>query len=359
MSITSLGPARRLVGLAATTAVVGAGLAVAFAAPSSSDDTIPCAADYATLIVQNGQKQYFECADTDGEGTPLRQGLASKNPWVLNDSPAMFADPTAQPEGAVGQVFTGQTQGVGVISSSDETGSERDSISRDEVLTIARDKLQQPFGSLRLRVNVLEPNTKIDVGAAGAFMPTDRQTSAGPLGVGEHTVEFFFDEQVAADRFAISAGEGSFQILSGAEFYFFSLAKDCTLPSGESCFLFYGTTTLTVTNTGDTELPVSVVLDLTEATCGTVTPNDENMFYRFEVTCERFIDYDTELEGKFSLNDTTPLDDLPDCADDPIEEVPNTKELCIKSLNWESDESGDGLREFVADNWADSDPRYA
>lgn len=352
---------RRAAALAGSAAVIAAGLTLAVAVPSSSSDDIGCDAEFASLVIRNGQNQYFECADSGGT---LRQGLASKNPWVLNTSPALFTTPQAQPSGAVGQVFTGAVQGAGVISSSDVTGSERDSISRDEVLIIERDKLQPSFGKLDLQVKVLQPGTTIKVEAIGPFTDQSDTDEVGPLGAGERVASFFSDEgeQVFADGFRISAPTGEFQLLGkgGTRFYFFEFSKVCDINSGESCELTFGTTTLRATNVDSQPVDVRIDLDPNGTDCGSVTPLVASGDYRlFEVFCERVIDYTNELPGEVDLDENGSFNDLKDCAVDGVNPNGNAKDACILSLRWTSAaDGGQGKRQFESLNLLDSDPRY-
>jgi hypothetical protein len=364
MSITTHRPIRRVVGLAATAAVVGAGLAVAFAAPSSSVDTIPCTAESATLVISNGSDQYFECGDE-------KQGVASKNPWINAAEPALFQTPTTTPNNSVPQIFTGSTQGAGVISNSDRTGSERDSISRNESITIRKDKLEGFFGSLTLNFATLQDNTIIRVQATdGGAVDTLTVPTAGP----GKTHTFFATSPQYTDGFTISLAKngegdapdrqtsGEFQIESGSQFNF-ATGRTCDINSGDICELTIGTTTLRVTNTDTRAVTVRVEVDDTADSCGTVDlpTTQQDDFYSLEVFCERSINYEQELFGEVDLLETG-LDDLKDCAVvpiDPIQGEQGTKQSCIKDLQWSSNEDGDGLRSFTTENWLDSDPRYA
>jgi hypothetical protein len=179
---------------------------------ASASDQIDCQADFVSLVVKNGSNQYFECGES-ADGV-LRQTFSSKNPWIVDPAaPALFITPPASPAGAVGQIFTGQAQGVGVISSADNTGAERDSISRNETLTLKKDVLAQNFRSLKLGVRVLQADTVIQVRAEdGDGNPVGTATSA-KLTTGSTEVDFFSGAgEVDAAAFTIGVTQGAFSI---------------------------------------------------------------------------------------------------------------------------------------------------
>lgn len=208
---------RKLLTLVTPLALAAGALTVAAAAPSASvNDPVPtvsCDAEYVSLVVQNGQDQYFSCDDTAGE---IRQTFSSKNPWVVDPaSPTLFAQPTATPTGAFGQVFIGSSQGVGVISPQDATGEERDSISRSETLILTKGaSVSRSFESVQLGVKVIKPGTRIRVAAVdqgGAPIPDAVQTVQRSQG--SYDLRFFFSAPVAgAAGFAISATQGEFSL---------------------------------------------------------------------------------------------------------------------------------------------------
>ena len=260
MSIT-----RKTVAFVTPIVLAAGALSVAAALPSASaGDPIECDADYVSLVVQNGQNQYFVCDDTTaGE---IRQTFSSKNPWILDPaSPALFTAPTAGPQGAVGQVFTGSTQGVGVISSSDLTGNERDSISRDETLTLIREQTSgRNFGGLELAVRVLQNETQIRV------QPVDENGSdvGNPVEVqkdtGSYDIPFFIETPVQAPGaagFKISASAGEFSLAGGKQstrFYF----TDITPPDqvdNLNAEVTFPSVTLTWTNPTDEDLTAVIV----------------------------------------------------------------------------------------------------
>ena len=202
---------RKAVAFVTPVVLATAGMAAVVGSASASDQ-VNCQSDFVSLVVQNGSNQYFECRDS-ADGV-LRQGFSSKNPWIVDPTaPALFITPPATPDGAVGQVFTGRSQGVGVISSQDDTGAERDSISRDETLTLRKASLAQNFRSLLLGVNVLDPGTVIEVRAEDESGNVINTATSGPLAVGSKDVPFFAGpSEVDAAAFTLAVTRGQFAI---------------------------------------------------------------------------------------------------------------------------------------------------
>jgi hypothetical protein len=186
---------------------------VAATASTSASDPITCDANVVSLVVGNGSNQYFECVDSSAGA--IRQTFSSKNPWVVDPAaPPLFITPPATPDGAYGQIFTGRVQGVGVISSDDNTGAERDSISRNETLTFRKDALARNFSGLQLGVNVLQAGTNITVQAISANGAdiTGGTAVSGSLSTGSRNVTFFSDVPVDAAGFRIGVTSGAFSL---------------------------------------------------------------------------------------------------------------------------------------------------
>jgi hypothetical protein len=256
--------------IAFLTPLVLAASGVVAATTATATAPIACSADSVRLVVQNGSNQYFEC-DQGTAGT-IRQTFSSKNPWVVDPAaPALFQTPTAHPQGAVGQIFTGATQGVGVISSADSTGTQRDSISGSESLTIRKDALARNFSGLRLGVNVLQAGTVISVDAIAADGSVLRTDGTGSLTAGRRNADFFrdADEAVNAVGFTIrvdsASPTGIFSIDGRQDTRFFLVPSD-TIPPGPVTGLSatYDTSTanavaLTWTNPTDPDLESIIV----------------------------------------------------------------------------------------------------
>jgi chitodextrinase len=203
---------------------------VAATASTSASDPITCDANVVSLVVGNGSNQYFECVDSSAGA--IRQTFSSKNPWIVDPAaPALFITPPATPDGAYGQIFTGRVQGVGVISSDDDTGAERDSISRNETLTFKKDALARNFSGLQLGVNVLQAGTNITVQAIDADGAdiTGGTAVSGSLSTGSRNVTFFSDVPVDAAGFRIGVTSGAFS-LDGKRQTEFSLSEPDVTP---------------------------------------------------------------------------------------------------------------------------------
>jgi hypothetical protein len=203
--------------------IAASALTFASAVPSASVSDAPFACDaeaYIDLVVRNGQDQYFVCYDsTAGE---IRQTFTSKNPWLVDpQAPALFAQPSALPAGADGQVFTGASQGVGVVSVDDATGEQRDVISNRESLTLTRDaSLDRNFDGLQLGVKVRVPATTLRVDAVDSSGQTIA-TQTATRNVGTFDIPFFSDRTLGAAGFRISAASGQFSLDGGQTTRFF------------------------------------------------------------------------------------------------------------------------------------------
>lgn len=292
----------RAVALVAPVVLASASLAVV-ASNASASDQIDCQADFVSLIVNNGSSQYFECRES-ADGV-LRQSFSSKNPWVVDPaSPALFITPPASPDGAYGQVYTGKSQGVGVISSEDNTGAERDSISRDESLTLKKDALAQNFRSLLLGVSVLEQGTVIKVEAT-ATDGTTVSESTTPLTMGARDIPFFSDAEVDTAQFTVSAPQGAFAI-DGKQTTRFYLT-DVTAPGPVSGLVVdevtFESVTLSWTNPNEQE-PFDVVvernslpIDTTASSPFTDSAVEPDTAYTYEV-------YTVDSSGNESARET-------------------------------------------------------
>jgi chitodextrinase len=269
---------------------------VAATASTSASDPITCDANVVSLVVGNGSNQYFECVDSSAGA--IRQTFSSKNPWIVDPAaPALFITPPATPDGAYGQIFTGRVQGVGVISSDDDTGAERDSISRNETLTFKKDALARNFSGLQLGVNVLQAGTNITVQAIDADGAdiTGGTAVSGSLSTGSRNVTFFSDVPVDAAGFRVGVTSGAFS-LDGKRQTEFSLSEPDVTPPGQVIGLDVdevttNSVTLSWTNPEDSDLAEVIVkrdvtpLTLTAPTAESVTDTDlaPNTTYSYSV----------------------------------------------------------------------------